>query len=525
MVGVAGRSKACHTCKERKIKCGGEKPDCANCVKSGRLCAGYRRKQAFIISQYTNTSITQSGQGKLQSAYESGAAPVLLSRWRRDESARPLSSSPYTPGTRLSQHRGPSHSNMPSSISLRNVSRDQFLAFYIDDQCPSSSLRQAHLSKHRKWLLHLASISSLSPALEHAILAVSTAKFGQKCQYEALASQSLPLYTRGLRELQRAINNPISRCDSQTITACVMLGMYEFSECPGRTVGGYMKHYQGAMTLLQLRGPGQHVNGLAHDMFQVLRMHTVYQGLRQRQATILVQPEWMEEPYASKPKSSHDVLLDIFLQIPSILARMDTLLSIPRHQDVVIGISDLLTSCLALDEKLKSWFLAYQSATGSLYWPELSTTPSITDHPELGKTFPVSFHFPSYAVAESIVLYWTVQVLLHAQICGLRFKLFKRSQGAAETAEGVLLGTATGPSGHQAEWPQTSARYVCQSVEYFLGNKFQNIGPGSILPPLIVVRTCLSALPKDWTRETSWINEMIGRIQNMGANLAEHTNI
>jgi hypothetical protein len=233
----------------------------------------------------------------------------------------------------------------------------------------------------------------------------------------------------------------------------------------------------------------------------------------------------MEEPFASKTKCAHDLLLDIFLQIPGILARTDALSSLPHHQGVAIGLSDLLDLCLALDEKLNDWFSTYQSATGSLYWPELSTITSLTDRPELGKPFPVSFHFPSYTVAESMALYWTVQVLLHAQICSLRLRFPICSRGTAETPQGPLPDNLSSPLGPRAEWPQTSARYVCQSVEYFFDTKFHNVGPGSILPPLLVVRTCLSYLPKDWTREISWINEMVGRIQNKGARLAEHTNI
>jgi hypothetical protein len=164
---------------------------------------------------------------------------------------------------------------LPISISVRNVNRDQFLARFIDRQLPSCILTSGHLNDHRKWLLRLPDMPSLTPAMEHAILALSTAALEKDGGLGNRQGQSLKLYTRGLYELQRAIDDPKLRLDDQTLVACVLLGMFEFSECPGRTVSAYMRHYQGAMALLKLRGPGQHIGGLAHDVFQVLRMHTV----------------------------------------------------------------------------------------------------------------------------------------------------------------------------------------------------------------------------------------------------------
>lgn len=159
-------------------------------------------------------------------------------------------------------------------MSARNTNRDQFLATFIDRQLPSCILASGHLNDHRRWLLRLPDIAVLTPAMEYAILALSTAAFERD---GALEGQSLKLYTRGLYELQKAIDNSKTRLDDQTLAACVLLGMFEFAECPGRTVSAYMRHYQGAMALLQLRGPEQHMGGLAHDVFQVLRMHTVSQ--------------------------------------------------------------------------------------------------------------------------------------------------------------------------------------------------------------------------------------------------------
>ncbi|PUU75460.1 hypothetical protein B9Z19DRAFT_926392, partial [Tuber borchii] len=47
MVGVPGRSKGCNTCRKRKIRCDQKRPECGNCIKSNRACAGYHRAVVF----------------------------------------------------------------------------------------------------------------------------------------------------------------------------------------------------------------------------------------------------------------------------------------------------------------------------------------------------------------------------------------------------------------------------------------------------------------------------------------------
>src|SRR3954447_26511994 len=37
----------CLTCRKRRIKCGEERPTCANCIKSKRQCEGYNQRVVF----------------------------------------------------------------------------------------------------------------------------------------------------------------------------------------------------------------------------------------------------------------------------------------------------------------------------------------------------------------------------------------------------------------------------------------------------------------------------------------------
>ncbi|KAL9564519.1 hypothetical protein ACKAV7_010971 [Fusarium commune] len=368
--------------------------------------------------------------------------------------------------------------------------------------------------------------------MEYAILALSTAAMEQHGNFSNVRGQSLRFYTRGLYELQKAIDDLKMRLNDQTLAACVLLGMFEFSECPGRSVSAYMRHYQGAMALLQLRGPGQHIGGLAHDVFQVLRMHTAFQGLAHGYDSQLAKSAWMEGPWISKSKTMHDLLLDIFLQVPELLSRARAVIpSQPSQSSLTVGLK-ALSALLALNRELNKWFESYQYMYPTAYWPELSTSSSSTDSEERGRLYPVSFQFPSYHVAETMVLYWTVQILIHASICSLSSRLTSSETKDITAFEGDNLSAKDNDDVSLADiqhivetsdfmlWPETSARYICQSVEYFFQQEFRGIGAGVVLSPLLVVKACLSRSARDFSREITWIDETIGRIQDNGAGLA-----
>ncbi|KAI1063844.1 hypothetical protein LB506_005860 [Fusarium annulatum] len=483
-------------------KCGAEKPSCSNCLKSGRPCAGYQRTQVFMPSHYT-----KSASGEAITLH----APLALSRRRHEYIDRQCTMT-----------------SLPQPMSARNTDRDQFLATFIDRQLPSCILASGHLNDHRKWLLRLPDIAVLTPAMEYAILALSTAAFEKD---GALEGQSLKLYTRGLYELQKAIDSSKTRLDDQTLAACVLLGMFEFAECPGRTVSAYMRHYQGAMALLQLRGPEQHMGGLAHDVFQVLRMHTAFQGLAQGYENQLAKPTWMEGPWISKSKTMHDRLLDIFLRVPGLLSRARAVTASQPSQATLNGGLEALMALLALNGELNQWVESYQYTYPTTHWPELSTASSSTDSEELGRLYPVSFQFPSYHIAETMILYWAIQVLIHASISSLYTRstssekditIFEADDLSPKDNDKISLADIQRilDTSDVMSWPETSARYICQSVEYFFQKEFRGMGAGVVLSPLLVVQACLSKSAREFSREIAWIDETIGRVQRNGAGLA-----
>lgn len=220
----------------------------------------------------------------------------------------------------------------------------------------------------------------------------------------------------------------------------------------------------------------------------------------------------------------HDLLLDIFLQVPEPLsAARAAITSQPSQSSLAVGL-EALSALLALNGELNKWLESYQYTYPTLYWPDLSTASSSTDSEDLGRLYPVSFRFPSYHVAETMILYWTVQILIHASASSTCTMLTSSGTKDITRFEDERLSLAD--LHHKIEtsklvlWPETSARYICQSVEYFFQDEFRSMGAGVVLSPLLVVKACLSRSARDFSREIAWIDEAIGRIQGNGAELA-----
>lgn len=254
-------------------KCDGELPGCRNCAKSKRTCTGYHRKHAFILSKEMAAEKLVLSSDHSSSADGAGSGMVMVSRWRANPSALSTVS--------LSKDKLPTSEPraravvLPRGIPSRNVFREKLFSLFIEYDFPAGDVVRFTFGERNDWMSHVINLPSLTPSLEHALLAVCMARLGRHAALPTLVHESLKLYTKGLLEIRRDISNTSEARGEQSLAACLALLLYEITECPGGTPDGYMAHYRGTMKLLQVRGAGAHTSGLAHSVFQILRMHAV----------------------------------------------------------------------------------------------------------------------------------------------------------------------------------------------------------------------------------------------------------
>ncbi|KAI0125250.1 hypothetical protein BJ170DRAFT_496560 [Xylariales sp. AK1849] len=535
MVGVPGRSKACHNCRQRRVKCDGKRPECDNCTKFHRLCTGYQRNHAFILSR--DMAIKESDAEPVGHA---GTGQVLVARWRV---------APNQVSTLASQCRnlpGPTFEQFSPSvmeISSGSAYRDRLFGSFLDCQLPVSRHSRIAFSE-RSWIQDVLNLAFRSPSLEHAILAICAARLGRSNSHADLVHKSLSFYTTSVRELGRALQVPAMLTDEQNFIAAYALLLYEIWECPGRTVHGYLSHYNGVMELLRLRGPGAHKSGLAHGLFRVVRLHAVFQSFGQRSTSFLAESAWRELPWTSSDRKSHmDMLIDILLEIPTLAAQSDALDKMASPRARLRDGLETISQGQHLESRLAEWFgLFDNTVTGALYHPKLSEIRSPADDRELGKVFPVALWFPAFIVGQHMLYYWVGLLVVQVHMCCM-YQRLDRLMATLEPIRDAIPciccstedvkcqslapclrhfeTSSLPPLGDRLYWPKTTAYNICQSVEYFLQDKMHSIGATAVLPALAVVKTCWEFWPGDWRREIAWVNDMFARIRLSGNEIAE----
>ena len=291
MVGVAGKSKGCNTCRNRKIavrddvrifkavqegltdsqiQCDQARPFCAQCTRSNRVCGGYQKQRTFVlvdpVAKQTHKFIRpQSLESRLQSGGQqtnaqscelelafANTSAITVRQTRRGTYSSPETSPAYL----IIQRRA-------ECLELIQI----FLSHTLPSQWPSSD--------PRSWMLLLGTMATRSDVLEISSVAVATAVIGRKFQDPALFKASLHFYTRGLQQLQRALYDPELMKEDETLAACMALNLYEAIECPASRSEAYFNHCHGVIALIQARGASAHSSGIGHLLFLGTRIPEV----------------------------------------------------------------------------------------------------------------------------------------------------------------------------------------------------------------------------------------------------------
>ena len=109
--------------------------------------------------------------------------------------------------------------------------QDQLLSNFIESL--RSPVVMPTFRCHSIWLGQMAQRSKRSPALVWAIRAISIAQLGKKASDEALTQTSRRVYGKALMKLNEALQDRDEGLSSDTLSATVLLSIYEIFNCTG----------------------------------------------------------------------------------------------------------------------------------------------------------------------------------------------------------------------------------------------------------------------------------------------------
>ncbi|KAI0882077.1 uncharacterized protein GGS22DRAFT_54296 [Annulohypoxylon maeteangense] len=283
MVGVAGRSKGCNTCRRRRVKCDEAKPQCYRCTKAGFECLGYER-----ATQWRHTSV----------------------------SARPAS--------RL---HGPECTEQMQNIRIDfGPAPELSLIAFEGDICTAQMFRNFVWKSYGSLWLDQAAEGRLGRLSLDAVKALARLNFGLSNRVPNFQLQGDAQYGKCLRVLIEELGKDRSgTCDNRTLVVPILVLMMVSAIQADRVAAVF--HLRAIGNVLMMCGPRAFQQQPLRNAFEAARSTLLVASLYSRRRIFLESPCWRDSPYEldpfTKPEQSH--LLDIFVMIPGFLEEINGL--------------------------------------------------------------------------------------------------------------------------------------------------------------------------------------------------------
>ncbi|KAF4833503.1 hypothetical protein CGCSCA4_v013356 [Colletotrichum siamense] len=294
MVGVAGRSKGCRTCRQRKKGCDLQQPICGNCSRLNITCE-YDRRQVFI---------NVTGPGKAgRTTFKPSCTDVVL----------------------------------PHSLA-RSAYEDKYISLLWDAWSPCGT-PSAEISANYpvySWVSSARDLYQDDDGLRRTLIAMSLSTLGQKGGQAYSTAKGFQTYVQALSEVNVSLQHSKRWKSDAIMVASQGLGLFELLygtqervQAAGSQVKSWHNHNLGELALIQQRGPKSFIEGHAHHIFSGVRMHLAIAGCMSRKRSFLSNTAWKTIPWAKISKTPKDVMLDILTDVPALLEEVDILKSNP----------------------------------------------------------------------------------------------------------------------------------------------------------------------------------------------------
>ncbi|ETS85709.1 hypothetical protein PFICI_03734 [Pestalotiopsis fici W106-1] len=298
MVGVAGRSKACATCKSRHIRCDERRPTCYRCEKTGYTCQGYDRPLIFI-------------DGVPKNARAKSIASRVLTAQRQDSTLT------ISTAARSAQHQGPAFQQAENFIHQLLLAQGVHVDSHHHGQAPD---REHHL-------LHVST--------EAATLLLR----GRLTRHAQTVYQATKLSGMALEQLRAMLaqHNSVHGSANNVPLLAIIMNMTVFELLAATTRDSCKHHVRGLAALIESCGPAVFREPSMRLILGQARAHIMVLHMEGEHRTFLEQPCWQEVPWDEDPgsKSLTARYMDIICCIPGLLEDQQRLLEIQQNSTII----------------------------------------------------------------------------------------------------------------------------------------------------------------------------------------------
>ncbi|KAF4551537.1 putative transcriptional regulatory protein moc3 [Elsinoe fawcettii] len=429
MVGVAGKSTGCITCRRRKVKCDSEKPACQRCLTSGRHCEGYAKYAVFINNTPTGRikrkrlEEARPAQPKeTQSPWTSSSGSSSSSGASTPAGSKNSDISQYFNPDNLTNHDGYAVTGwaLPSPVNTHALVTAGFLGRFVEMYMPSIVSDRHMLKGH--WLELAASHAMPGSALELSLVALAWSRAGWYMRDPTLTARSRAIYGRALTLIHEALVDPVARLDEGVLATCRALGIYELYESTTEDVNGFHQHTIGQCKLVQIRGAKSHMSPFAKQLLLDTKYAAMIFALTMRQSSFLADEKWDETLKDDESLKPDLDLAHIGLSLGAILERLDALQRRKNSADKQASLDQVATDLVELRQRLLDWEVYLSttvSAPLSLVWDTMMNQPA--DPSTLNLPLPSHYEvtFPSLRIATLMTRSWSIRPILLATLLTL----------------------------------------------------------------------------------------------------------
>jgi hypothetical protein len=255
-------------------------------------------------------------------------------------------------------------------------------------------------------------------------------------------------------------------------------------------------------------------------------------------------------PWKNIPRSPFDQLLDKTAALANLFVQGFEIEGL-ESTSLLLAVLKIVDCCWKIEAELRQFYKDLKSAhPGPLHWPELSTDENPADDAELGKVFPVAFHFPNLMMAFTCMIYWASLILIWAIVSHM-YQILGTIQihnvvPDSPADDSCLDCSNDGGSkdacscedrartAHMAQFEinklpplerridiLAATRNICQSLEYCMQEEMKSLGPAATVIPLLAVIEVLPIFPH-CSRELAWAKAAFEKVDGKGFRLMKH---
>ncbi|KAK9364380.1 hypothetical protein V1509DRAFT_636594 [Lipomyces kononenkoae] len=499
MVGVAGKSQACNTCKRRRVKCDLRRPTCFRCEKANILCAGYERDLIFINCTPTRLSLT--------------TASIIAEEKPKDSKQRLLPIYEEDVRSLIFQARNPP-SYLP--VEFRRNAVKLLRKLYLP--WPLLEKYWHAMGSACDWLGSLDALIEESQALDFAILAFCVVQTHLTNTSSVRLEEGLQFYIDALRHHRTDLEDEQKRSRDESLATIVVLTTCELFVFP--VDHSWRVHALGIPEILRLRSQsGPHTRTWSR-LCSRLHMVCIIDSLTKERPLFLSSNEWldMSRNFYSEPI---DRLLDIITNVPALLAQCNTLMDDAHPEQHDYKMVSIVKEFIDVVNQIQLWrHRTKVDGSRRSYWSVLSQIHNPADNIYTTKLFPCALEFDSLDSAVMFSFTWSI----HLQIFNKIIHIYRWFHSYAACLPGLhetfgrgmqhdLRTTSTGescymdPSKISISFIKTEAdklgRLLCQCVEYCYRWDMGTLGLQCLRYPQWIMRQFFRQTP-GYERELEW---------------------